>query len=115
MYKAIDFKPKEIWYPQVVRDIKIIAQKAVCTKTGIYMAYQNSKSYDGKMSLYDRLIEIEYIVSRAWEIVYDWEEKGDFKLYTKALEERYDKEEKSLKSALERIEKAYLEIYKKEG
>ena len=114
MYKPIDFHPRDwLWYPEVVREIKQTAQKAAYMKAAIYNAYQR-KYGEKKTELYQRLIEIQYIISEAWKVVIDWEQKGELKKYTKKIETEYNLKSKSLKLALDRIEGAYKEI-KKEG
>lgn len=115
MYKPVDFKPKNyMWYPEVVREIKKIAQKAAYMKVALNTAYLKCEPGEKKLELYQRLIEIQYIISEAWKTVIDWEGKGELKKYTKEIENAYDLKSKSLKLTLDRIEETYNEV-KKEG
>lgn len=115
MYKPIDFRPKDyLFYPEVVREIKKTAQKAAYMKSAIYGLYQRCESGDRKTEIYQKLIDIQYIINRAWDIVKDWETRGHLKFYTKAIEEKYDKENESLRLSLGRIEETYNES-RKEG
>ena len=115
MYKPIDFRTKDyLFYPENVREIKKIAQKAAYMKSAIYCMYQRCEPGEKKQEIYQRLIDIQYIIGRAWKIVEDWEPKGHLKFYTKAIEEKYDKELESLELSLGRIKETYNEI-RKEG
>lgn len=115
-FKPIDFKPKGwLWYPENIRGIKSTAQRAAFMKMDLWVVYKKEESAtEKKGELYKTLLDAQYIISQAWKLVREWENIGQFKKYTRALEERYDREQMSLKAALQRVEKAYNEI-KKEG
>ncbi len=109
-YKPIDFKPKDwLWYPENLRNIKSIAQRAAFMKVDLWAAYKKEESAKKRGELYKVLLDAQYIISQTWKLVQEWENIGQFKKYTKAIEERYDREQRSLEAALGRVEKAYKE------
>lgn len=99
--------------PENVQRIKVTAQKAGWWKTKFYKVFRECEPGEKKTALYGHILSIQYIIDRAMEIAREWHGIDQIRKYTRELEERYDREDLSLKAALNRVEKAYKELEEK--